>query len=306
MIIRDLTIDGERKNLPHSGKGLFLKNFWNSSFENLWIQNTGNAIYLQSIRESDFNNIYLINNGNEDNNEPGIFITGGNNLHFRSLYVVYQNYIGLDIVKGKLIFITQSFFHGWLEPHIPAKYPHIQVTDSNLDRFKEGRLKSDIVIENSRITVGGEGSSVVNIINSPVTIRQCVATAGLGNTVIRATKNSRVNISDNSFYSLLPLPSGKYVIYAEDSEIIFKNNVVSRKNLQVCLKAARNSIIADNRFDAISEQPTIYIGDHGNQGSRSIQVRGNIFRKDNLKDAVKVGPLSNKDIRIADNQQWSE
>ena len=43
MIVRDLTIDGERENLPHSGKGLFLKNFWNSSFENLWIQNTGNA-----------------------------------------------------------------------------------------------------------------------------------------------------------------------------------------------------------------------------------------------------------------------
>ncbi len=306
VIIRDLTIDGELENLPKSGKGLFLKDFWNSSFENLWIQNTGNAISLIRMRESDFTSIYLINNGDEEKKEPGVFIEEGNNLHFRGLHVVYQNYIGLEMLRGKLVFITQSFFHGWLKPHIPAKYPEIQIVDSNIDRFNEGRFKSDIIIENSRITVGGEGSSVVNIINSPVTIRQCIATAGIGKTVISATKNARVNISDNSFYSLLPLPSGKYVLYAEDSEVMFKNNVVSSKNLQVYLKAVRNSIIADNRFDAISEEPNIYIADNGSQGSRCIQVRGNIFRKENLKDAVKIAPNSTEDIFIHENLGWSE
>jgi len=306
VIIRDLTINGELENLPKSGKGLFLKNFWNSVFENLWIENTGNAMSLIGIRESDFTSIYLINNGDEEKKESGIFIEEGNNLHFRGIHVVYQNYIGLEMLKGKLVFITQSFFHGWLKPHVPAKYPEIQIVDSNSDKHNEGRLKSDIVIENSRITVGGEGSSVVNIINSPVTIRQCIATTGVGTTVISATKNARVNISDNSFYSLLLLPSGKYVLYAEDSEVIFKNNVVSRQNLQVYLKSVRNSIIADNRFDALSEEPNIYIGDKDNRGSRSIQVKGNIFNKADLKDAIKIDPNSVKDILIYNNQKWSK
>ncbi len=307
VVIRDLTIDGERQDLKHSGKGIFLKVFWSSIFENLWIQNTGNALTLQSVKESDFSNIYLINNGDEKNREPSLLIRGGNNLHVSGLYVIYQNYIGLEMLRGKLVFITQSMFHGWLPRHGgPAKFPLIQIKDLNNDRNNEGRYKSDFVIENSRITVSGEGTSAVNIINSPVTIRQCVATSGFANTVISATKNARVNISDNSFYSLKTLPMGTYALYAEDAEVIFKNNVVSCQNLQLCLKAARNSIIADNRFDAISELPNIIIGETEDKASRSIQVKGNIFRKEELEDAVVVSANSKKNISIYNNQLWSE
>jgi hypothetical protein len=307
MIFRDFTIDGERDDLHHSGKGFYLSNFWSSSFENLWIQNTGNALTLDSIRESDFRNIYLINNGDEAKKESSIFIYGGNNLHFNGLYVIYQNYIGLEVERGKLIFISQSMFHGWVEwEGETAQYPLIQVKDSNSDKNEEDRCKADLVIENSRITVGGEGSCAVDVINSPVTVKQCVATCSFGNTVISATQNARVNVSDNSFYSFLPLPMGSYVLYAEDSEVIFKNNVVSFQNLQVCLKAVRNSIIADNRFDAVSEKPNIYIGDNNNQGSRSTLVKGNIFRQKKLEDAVEVSAFSKKDIIIKDNLKWSE
>ncbi|MBN2410490.1 hypothetical protein JXQ31_02285 [candidate division KSB1 bacterium] len=306
LIVRDITIDGARDNLPHSGKGLYCKVFWSSSFENIWIQNTGLGIHVDNTRESVFSKIYLINNGDEKKKEPGIRVDGNNNLHFRSLYIIYPNYIGMEI-KSKLVFISQAMFHGWLEPHNkPAKYPLIQVKDLNDFKEGEGRFKSDVVIENSRITVGGEGSCAVNIINSPVTLRQCVATAGVGNTVVRVSDNARVNITDNSFYSFLPLPSGQYVLYAEDSEVIFKNNVVSCHNLQLCLKAARNSIIADNRFDAVSENSNIYIGDNNNQGSRCIQVTGNIFRQEKLENAVKVSTLSDKNIDIYNNQLWSE
>ncbi len=306
LIIRDITIDGERDNLPHSGKGLYCKVFWSSSFENIWIQNTGLGIHVDNTRESVFSKIYLINNGDEKKKEPGILVDGNNNLHFRSLYIIYPNYIGMEI-KSKLVFISQAMFHGWLEPHNePAKYPLIQVKDLNNFKEGEGRFKSDVVIENSRITVGGEGSCAVNIINSPVTLRQCVATAGVGNTVVRVSDNARVNITDNSFYSFLPLPSGKYVLHAEDSEVIFKNNIVSCYNLQLCLKAVRNSIIADNRFDSVSENSNIYIGDNNNQGSRCIQVKGNIFRQGKLENAVEVSTLSNKNITIYNNQLWSE
>lgn len=176
----------------------------------------------------------------------------------------------------------------------------------NDDAKKEGRYKSDVVIENSRITVGAQDVPVVDIINSPVTLSQCVATAGFGNTVVRATKNARVNISDNSFYSLKPLPAGSYVLFAEDSEVIFKNNVISCKNLQLCLKSVRNSVIADNRFDALSEKSNILVGDLGDRGSRNIQINGNIFRHDSIEHAVQVSDKSIKNISIHDNQLWSE
>ncbi len=302
LIIRDLTIDGEREGMKNSGKGILLRRFWSSSFENLWIQNTGNALTLLRIHESDFRNTYLINNGNEEKKEAGLLVSGVDNIHFSGLYVIYQNYIGLEIIQSKLVFISQSMFHGWL-PRLggPANYPLIQARDMNEQQKGEGRYKSDMVIENSRITVGGEGSNAVNIINSPVTIRQCVATSGFGKTVISATGNSRVNISDNSFYSFKPLPAGAFVLYAEDSEVIFKNNVVSVQNLQVSLNAVRNSIIADNRFDLVTSEPFILLGDKDGKGCRSIRISGNFFRSGDLEQAVRVEPRSTDNILIRNN-----
>ncbi len=305
MIIHDLTIDGKRKNLLNSGMGISLNGFWSSSFMNLWIQNINNALTLNHVHESDFRNIYLIGTGNKKNKEAGVVINGCDNIHISGLYVIYQNYVGLEINLSKLVFITQSMFHGWLvqDNMIPAKYPLIQIKDSNIGTNNENRYKADVVIENSRITVGGKGTSAVSIINSPATIRQCVATCGFGTSIISVVKNSRVNVSDNSFYTYLPLPAGTYVFYGEDSEAIFKNNVISTRNLQVCLEGMRNSIIADNRFTTESKAPNVLIGSEGGQSSRNIQVRGNIFRKDKLEDAVKVEPNS-KNIKVFDNQLW--
>ncbi len=305
IIFRDIAIDGQREGLTNSGKGIYLKRFWSTSFENLWIQNTSTAIYVRNLHESDFSNIYLINNGNASKKEASVFITNADNLHFSGLYVIYPNYIGLEIVNNaKIIFITQSMFHGWLKREGKSEHNLIEIRD--LNNNKEGRMKSDIVIENSRITVGGEGSSVVNIVNSPVTMRQCVATPGFGSNMISATENSRINISDNSFYSLKPLPVGANVLYAENSEVIFKNNVISNLNMQVRLKAVRNSIFADNRFDVKSGMPNIYISETEIHGSRNIQVKGNIFRKDSIEEAVKVSSKSTKNIFINNNQLWSE
>jgi len=300
--ISNLTIDGKRDDLAHSGKGIFLHGFWSSSFKNLWIQNTGNALTLKKVSESDFANIYLINNGDENSRESGLFIHGGNNLHFSGLYVIYQNYIGLEMLQGKLVFITQSMFHGWL-PRLggPPKYPLIQIRDLNEDKKNEGRFKSDLVLENSRITVGGGETGVVNIINSPVTLRQCVATASYGQAIVSASENARVNLSDNSFYSLNPLPAGKYVLYAEDSEVIFKNNVISKLNLQVCLKGVKNSIVADNRFDTDSDEPNVFIGGFRGQNSHNIQIRGNIFSMPDLESAVVVDRQNSRNINIQDN-----
>ena len=202
--------------------------------------------------------------------------------------------------------IEQGSEHRHLAGWDPAKYPLIQARDMNDLQKSEGRYKSDMVIENSRITVGGEGSSTVNIINSPVTIKQCVATCGFGTTVISATGNSRVNISDNSFYSFKPLPAGAYVLYAEDSEVIFKSNVVSVQNLQVSLNAVRNSIVADNRFDLVTDEPFILVGERNGKGSRSIRISGNFFRSGDLNQVIRVSPLSTVNIDIRNNMLLSD
>jgi len=77
--------------------------------------------------------------------------------------------------------------------------------------------------------------------------------------------------------------------------------VISKNNLQLCLKAVRNSIIADNRFDVITNEPNIYLGDYENRASRSVQIRGNIFFKQDLKEAVEVNQDSMENILVRDN-----
>jgi hypothetical protein len=101
-------------------------------------------------------------------------------------------------------------------------------------------------------------------------------------------------------------PAGEYVLYAEDSEVIFKNNVISNLNLQVCLKGVRNSIIADNRFDTDSDKPAIFIGGSEGQNSRNILVTGNIFFKSDQDSAVAVEKLSAGNIVIRDNMLGAE
>jgi hypothetical protein len=78
------------------------------------------------------------------------------------------------------------------------------------------------------------------------------------------------------------------------------------QNLQVCLKGARNTIVANNRFDAKISEPFIIVGDSGGKGSRSIQINGNFFRAANLDQVVQVSPLSTVNINIRNNMLLSD
>ena len=306
IIIRDLTIDGETDASTHSGKGIRITRIWSSSFENLWIQNVDHALSLNTIHESDFSNIYLMNTGNEEEKTPGIYMYHADNIHFDGLYVIYQNYIGLDIHKSKLIFASNSMFHGWL-PRLggPGKYPLIRLRDLNNNRNPEDRLKGDFVLENTRITVGG-GQESIQIDNSPFTLSQCVATSGFAHTLIKATGNSRINVSNNSFYSLKDKPAGTYVVDAEDSEVYFKNNTLGGKNLSLKLSGIRNSIISDNRFDVEVTGPSILLDKSPLSISKSVQVKGNFFKSNTLKEAIQQLPGSGKNISIQNNMLLTE
>jgi len=304
VIIADLTIDAADN--AARGKGIHAEHFWSSCFQNLWIQNTGNAIYLRHSRESDFSNIYLIANGDEQAKQASVIMTGeNNNIHFRGLYVIYPNYIGMELIGTReqgvevprLVFISQSMFHGWLRESGAAHYDLIRIAD--LDAHRVGCL-ADVVIRDSRITVAGPGHASVNVINSPVTVANNVMTATQGKYVIRASDKARVTVTGNTFHSGSTSGS-EYALYAQDCEVIFKDNVLNGANLNVELVAARNSIIADNRFANETPRPTVLIGDDGKTGCRHVEVSGNMFCEKHAPAAVRTSELSTEGINVHDN-----
>jgi len=322
VIVRDLTIDGEASG--SKGKGISMDTFWCSSFENLWIQNTGNALRLRHVRESDFTNIYLIANGDAEAKEASVIMVEENdNLHFRGLAVVYPNYIGMELIGQRdsrqiprLVYITQSFFHGWLRtperldltgqqtgpwhgtgPTVASPYDLIRISD--LDAHRHGCL-ADVVIRDSRITVAGPDHASVNVVNSPLTIANCVITATEGKCVIRASDKARVTVTGNTFHCGSEIGS-KYALLVEDAEVIFKDNVLNGNNLNVRLAPAHNSVIVNNRFTTEHDGPTVWLGDDGEAGCENLEVSGNIFTEVRAKRAVEVSSRSTRNIQVHDN-----
>ncbi len=315
VIVRGLAIDGTAGGADGTGKGIYLNRFWSSVFEDIWIENTSTALHLHQVHESCFSRIYMIANGNAEAKEPSVFFDGQcDNIHMSGVTIIYPNYVGLQMVGSatdsrkspRLVWITDSMIHGWLAGDKamggsawdgPAPYDLIQITDC--DTQKDGR--TDITIANTRITVAAPGRTAVNVSNSPVTISNSVISAGRGQCVVRASKDARVSIVGNSIYG--PSPEGcEYVVYAEDSEVLFTDNRLAGKNLQVALAPGVNSIIADNRFAAEIDGPAIAIGDDGKRGSSNIQVRGNVFSVKDEAAAIAVSPLSSEGIDVHGNQ----
>jgi len=307
-IIRDLTIDGKTTPDGNKGKGIRMEHFWSALVENLWISDTGCGLYLRHCKESDFSNIHLIANGDEKAREASLIMTGeNNNVHFRGLFVVYPNYVGMDLIgtleEGievpRLVFVTQGMFHGWLREEGAAQYDLIRVTD--LDAHRVGCL-ADFVIRDSRITVAGRDRASVNAINSPVTVANSVITATRGKYVIRASKAARVTITGNTYHGG-SAEGSQYALHAEDAEVLFKDNTLNGRNLKVHLAPASNSIIADNRFVVEGDGPTVWVGDNGATGSSHVDVRGNMFCEKHAGSAVSVSPLAAKSgtVRIGEN-----
>ena len=257
----------------------------------------------------------MIANGNAEAKEPSVFFDGQcDNIHMSGITIIYPNYVGLQMVghptdsrhSPRLVWISDSMIHGWLAGDKanngspcdgPAPYDLIQITDC--DTQKDGR--SDITITNSRITVAAPGKAAVNVSNSPVTISSSVISAGRGECVVRASNDARVSIVGNSIYG--PSPQGcKYVVYAENSEVLFKDNRLAMNNLQVVLAPGVNSIIADNRFATTIDGPVISIGDNGKTGSANVQVKGNIISGKTAGEAIAVSALSTEAIDVHGNQ----
>ena len=91
------------------------------------------------------------------------------------------------------------------------------------------------------------------------------------------------------------------MVDVEDSEVYFKNNTLGGKNLSLKLSGIRNSIISDNRFDVEVTGPSILLDKSPLSISRSVQVKGNFFKNNTLKEAIQQLPGSGKNISIQNN-----
>ena len=177
--------------------------------------------------------------------------------------LIYPNYIGLEMVGDpadsrsapRLVWITDSMFHGWLPPKgIWGKAPYSEAAPYDLiylkdcDSQKDGR--TDVVFANCRITVAGRGQASVNVINSPITIRNSVITATAGKYVVRASEGAQIRLTGNSFHGSNP-EGCNYAVHADKAEVLVKDNRLVGHNLQIALSPGLNSIIADNRFSSL-------------------------------------------------------
>lgn len=302
--LRALTIDGESPDGIYQGKGIYLQNVFDSHLDGLWIANTGAGagLFLEDwVGESNFTNLHLINCGNVESRQAAVVIHSSsenpcNNIQFRGLYVIFPIYRGLDIHSEggprppKLIFISQSMFHGWLprpgRDTTPADLIHIE----NTDRAR------GISFDQCRFTAADHKFSLLKVINGTVAVSNSVIGAISGRWVkagIWAEGGSKLRIVGNTFHEV-DTAGERHLLYAKDAQVVFTNNDVSGRSARLSFLPGQNSIVADNTFELTDTQsPVFFLGDDGKNASRNIQVRGNGFSDGRRSEpTISVSALS--------------
>lgn len=267
------------------GKGIHLSHIAECMLNDLWIHTTpdGAALYADySVLESYFSNIYCVRNGNVKNREGTIVIRSqddgdaNNNLHFSNIHVIYPNYTGLEIGSEKktpprLIFFTQSFFHGTLPIENASPYDLIRVHATDPER--------GIAISASRITHTGKDHALVHVENGMVDITDCVVGGGTGKAIIMADPGTKVSIRGNTFEgvrNLAWIPIEVPCLDATRADITFTQNKIDPK-CRLNLNDPVSAIVTANRFgrpekEAIVCSPKRWFG-----GKKHIQIFGNVF-----------------------------
>jgi hypothetical protein len=322
VVLKEFAIDGKRGDGTNKGKGIYFAYVYDSVFKDLWIGNTGSGagLFMEGwVGESSFHDIYLMANGNFEKKQAAVVIRsdnksrdGINNLQIRGLFVIFSNYRAIDIYDDKpndnagpprLIFISNSMFHGWLSERKPdAELIHLRNTDltkgvyiSHCRLAGAGAAKNLALLkaENSRATVsdsiiGGQGGIV-----------------GERGSVLKVTGNTfqagLVTEQDGEKQTHAPGLADRYVLFLKESEAIFSNNEIYGEDMEIRLAPAANSIITNNRFESESViDPIIWVGDDGKKGSSNIEISSNIFNT-SANQSIKISPLSKKGIQVHHN-----
>lgn len=292
-VLDNFSIEGLIKTKPANsdifsgnGKGIFIDEVSDFTLKDLWIVDThdGAGLYLGSpgslkaAREGIVDNVHFVRNGNPDAKEAAIVIAGNcNNIHLTKIFVLYPNYIGMEIgpdktpeVVPRLIFISNSMFHGMLPETDVHPFDLIKVT--HLDSIR------GVVIRDTRLTHCGNEKSYLHVANGDVKIHNCILGGGHGKYAIRAEKAADVTISSNTFHEFKGKDDQNYSLFCEGSSVKFKDNIVYKGGGEIELKGVQNSVLAGNTID-LEGEPAIRISEGGQSSTNNLMIAGNFFRK---------------------------
>ena len=284
MHVRSLAIWGEGR-----GKGIYLNELTECCCADLWIDTTydGAALYVNStVMVSEFHNIHCYGNGSVDSQEATLVIASqtegdaNNNLHFDKVYILLPNYRGVEIGAEtggrhpRLIFFTQSFFHGWGPVAAPYDLFHIHACDTT----------RGVVVSDSRFTQAGETSSLVHVETGGIRISSCVLGGGTGGTAITAESGTQVQVTDSR---LQVRSSPECSLRAEGADVTFVNNQLDGSGQTLQLHSVASALVTGNHFSTDPRQPAVRVVGSDPGASERVLISGNIFPHADVEAAVQ-------------------
>jgi hypothetical protein len=272
--VRSLAIVGNGR-----GKGIYLAGVTECICDDLAIHSTydGAAIYAdKTVMETEFRSIVCYVNGSIKNREATIVVASqergdaNNNLQFTRVHVLLPNYIGVQIgtdetYPPRLIFFTQSFFHGWLPFERTAPYDLFVVREADPER--------GIVISASRFTNTGEKNAMLHVEKGAVSLSDSILGGGTGRTVILADPGTKVSIRGNTFHDVV---NGEWALDASAADIIFVHNTLGSQG-RIRLQEAQTAVVTGNRFGRVEQEAITLVPQSLLQMEHRIQASGNVF-----------------------------
>ena len=236
--------------------------------------------------ESEFRNIHCYGNGSPESEQATLVLASqpegdaNNNLHFDKVYVLHPNYKGVEIgtLNGgrhpRLIFFTQSFFHGWL----PTAAPY------DLFCINASATTRGVIVSDSRFTQAGERCSLVHVKTGGVRISNCILGGGTGEAAVVAQPGTEVSVTGTTMQER---QNSRRSLSAHAADVRFVDNQVEGSGQCVELHSVTSAIVANNRFSSDPRQPAIRLDKSGSDESGSILIHGNIFPHACSEAAVK-------------------
>lgn len=255
--LADLAIQGDGQ-----GKGIYLECLTESVLRDLWIMNTtdGAALYLGvEVMECVFENLHLSNCGSPSAGEATIAIpcrngNGCNNVHFRSVFVIFPRYIGIEIGAGdepgvpRLIWFEHCMLHGWQRLTSPAPYDLVRVNRTDAER--------GIFFANCRLGMGQNDADPENrhirVRQGQVDLDHSVVGGGQSRQMLEAECGSTLVVRNNHFHGLVSAS----VLRADRAGVLFGGNTVEVSGGENLLElhAPTRARITDNDFRLAGEQ----------------------------------------------------
>ncbi|MCL5269899.1 MAG: hypothetical protein M1457_04930 [bacterium] len=272
--VRSLAIVGNGR-----GKGIYLTGVTECICDDLAIHSTydGAAIYIdRTVMESEFRSIVCYVNGSIKNREATIVVAsqddgdGNNNIQFTRVHVLLPNYIGVQIGTDKkfpprLLYFTQSFFHGWL----PAE----RMPPCDLFLVHAADPERGIVISESRFTNVGKANAMLHVEKGAVDLTNSILGGGYGKTIILADPDTKVSVRGNMFHEV---QDGEWSLDASGADVIFAQNILGPQG-RIQLQNARSAVVTGNRFGRSEKEAIVGVPKWLFRAKRRIQVSGNVF-----------------------------